>query len=1254
MTLIPSQTNVVELRRLIKNADNNTVYGYNTYLISPWISNLMTDANSTIRKLANLTDTAAFERLVTAVLRAERPRQYANISHLGVNPKGKTIKAPLDGFAWYEDENGEHIVGIEHTTFETNDINTKWLRDLSAVKPRKLGATPTGTDGDLLKAIREIQQLRATNPKLKATIALTSNREPKPETITAANKLASENDITLDILTGSGIAHFLDNDPAGQWIRCTHLGDPIELLSLDLLKSYTRKCLDEHLQLIQRQEEQIVTRQNIIEQRSEHVFLVGASGVGKTTLALQLLSKHYHQGGVGLVLPHETLEVATSINDAIQIELTKMNSYLQPDAGNKAIALGTESLPLMIVVEDLNKANSPVALFNKLGQWIRQNSETGNKWRLICPVWPRYIDALDQQNDKSISALFTFVDVYTAEEAATAIKQQAQVIGHDLSDIAISPIADALAYDPLLIALYDFAESPDPARVVEQYVTKDFKRIVATQNDFTLSEVWDAIDTLIHQMLIHRQLTPQWHKAKSWLGRHSEHLNIIRKVLKSGDAMGLKYINDEDFITTRHDRITQSLAARVISQDLQQPPFETYLTDPFFAEAIAHGLYRCGFDDAKIQWLSTNNPLSLFYTFKLSINFPAAKRLPLVNALKTWVADPENTGLASQTLQFEASKILADVDSSDVISITDNFKAKSNKHYWYQARFRNGDFVAGLKLLMLHELGFDLRGWPALFAHIFAKYGVYFSKKLMKSLESNDLQTSDLTAYLWLAGHLGDPLLGPAITFQWDKTAPNARDLKSFMWAAARCCGDNAAVLLAPICDNWAALSDEQIEAHLVSDRNSFAQYELSFAFNKNLPEDALNYFISRANADEKLSWPITYMMRRLDHPVVVEYQANYFAKNYRLNSDDFFSNRLAIYWDHGEAMSKASKTKLEEIISAPTSDSALTHSAFELYKATITTSDITFLKSIDDTNELYKKALFARAKQGDHSVISQLINIIPTDPRYWWFAARYVWSSAMTTLLEKNIYEYAVKRSHKNKPDNDYILSELLIALDSNTAERILLKCGDNLKNSPSLVQAALYFTTPKLAKLVNKIIINSAEPAKYFEHILYSWGEVIKDQIGITKLGQVKILLDYINYLSESTVLELWVVCNKNNWLDFRREHLDHRVAKHKEHTIDIDINLTKLNQAYSGDAHAGSLCYWAEQCLKSSHSREEIIEALFNWFESHHNAKGFQVIEKVFDSIANRGDIEKLKTIAADLTDVQDNLIDLEFAIKIRTLT
>lgn len=277
----------------------------------------MTVPNRTIKKLAEITDAALFERLATAVLRSCKSQLYENLSHPGVNSDGKTVKAPLDGIGWVRDAGSDRVIAAAHSTCEQKDIEKKWLHDPATVKPRKTGNKPSAPEGDLRKAIREISAFRLNQPSLQATFALTSNREPDQKSIVTAQQLASKAGVDLDIWSASRIAQYLDS-AHGQWLRKVYFGDSVEFVSAELLQSCTQRNLLGYIHLMNPAE--LIDRETSIERSSGHTLLVGPSGVGKTTIALQILKRHAEAGGTGLVIPHETIVLATYLTEAIDIE----------------------------------------------------------------------------------------------------------------------------------------------------------------------------------------------------------------------------------------------------------------------------------------------------------------------------------------------------------------------------------------------------------------------------------------------------------------------------------------------------------------------------------------------------------------------------------------------------------------------------------------------------------------------------------------------------------------------------------------------------------------------------------------------------------------------------------------------------------------------------------------------------------------------------------------------------------------------
>ena len=321
--------------------------------------------NDTVAKLAAITDAAQFERIASAVLRAAKPSLYSNLSHQGVNTEGKTRKAPLDNVGWVSAHDSSMLVAAAHTTTATKDLEGKWLHDPSTVVPRNKRGVATQAAGDLLKAIEEIGNLRARHPGLKATLALTSNREEPAEVRVKAEALAQANGITLDVWSASRLAQFLDTNSDGQAIRFEYLGVEPTRLSLQELLRIGRQSLASR--------PAATDEDNRIERAlvdlSGHTLLSGAWGMGKTTVCLDALSKALERGQPGIVIEDETVMRATTLEEAIDIELRRYSPALEPHSGVRALQLCTEVRPLVVVVEDINQSENTERLLNKLVAW---------------------------------------------------------------------------------------------------------------------------------------------------------------------------------------------------------------------------------------------------------------------------------------------------------------------------------------------------------------------------------------------------------------------------------------------------------------------------------------------------------------------------------------------------------------------------------------------------------------------------------------------------------------------------------------------------------------------------------------------------------------------------------------------------------------------------------------------------------------------------------------------------------------------
>ena len=123
-------------------------------------------------------------------------------------------------------------------------------------------------------------------------------------------------------------------------------------------------------------------------------FIVGESGMGKTVACQKCLEAHVEGGGFGLSVTTEVLGESRSLADAVDATLRQLHPPLAVGAGREAPSLASETTPLLVVVEDVNRSALPAALLEKLAAWGR----TAQKSKEARPV-ARVVSGLAAHND---------------------------------------------------------------------------------------------------------------------------------------------------------------------------------------------------------------------------------------------------------------------------------------------------------------------------------------------------------------------------------------------------------------------------------------------------------------------------------------------------------------------------------------------------------------------------------------------------------------------------------------------------------------------------------------------------------------------------------------------------------------------------------------------------------------------------------------------------------------------------------------
>lgn len=1102
----------------------------------------MSDHTETIRALSSMTDAGAFERLAMAVLRQAEPALYENLSHTGMNSDGNTVKAPVDGIGFVYGEQPLHMVTAHHARGKREDLRNKWLLDSAKVKQRPSTKTKP-VAGDVIKTAEIANKLREQISDLKVTLALTTNKEPPENLVRDTVAKGTSEGIEIDIWSCSRIAHFLDNNPDGQWLRKKYLGITQERLSRQLLIELSRASVESTT--LMANPELLVPREldKALTEKSPRpvTFVVGDSGFGKTAACFKLLKAHVHTGNYGIVLSHQTLLNQQTLNQAIDAELRKLHPDLESNAGIKARSLCSYDKPFLILVEDVNWSESPGMLLERLVSWAqpKESDDTtkGSDWHLICPVWPKTLATIrsKEAKDRIISISIT-ASSFSESEARSAIQLRASQEGVTLTSLEADHIAEALGNDPLHIALLDLSGELEPKDVINKFVRDSLNCLANGEGSFTETDYHMALTSLANEMLQRNNISPSWREASEWLNHQPERLNALRQVLKDGKIIRLVDNGFDQSFVFRHDRVRTSILVGAATGLINREGFDvSELADPYLSDVLGTALAKANVSASITEQVLKSNPAALFFALKAFREPITEAHHTILKAIYQWIEDENTYGRRLRTMRWLSQQALAGTVSSYVLTIAGKFWDDD----WplIEAQIRNGDLKAGIELCRRVSPGSGAPWKDRQIENAKTHFGELFTQQLAELLKQRDIGNGARVGGLRLAGYLANTGLADSIEECWISDAERDEHLDDYLWASAMCCGDQSARLLEAICDAWADFPEEVEE--LRPSRFDIAAHEVSWTFRDVLPEAALHYFIERTK-DEKLTWSITYMLRGVDHPDAVEFVVRECA----ISSHDVeesggfapFPRDVVRGWERrfhsdGNKMSLASRQRLQQLWMNPENDKHLRLQSLRIWMAVSTSEDINVLTNIKAPAVIGEEILRARLRLGDTSAIPDLISKLQSDEHgFWWQLGRHIWTDALTDELDAEFGRRAAnaKREWGRNSNGDFITSELLMRLEPEIAQSLLSKHWDYFQYSPRFVQAALFIATPATCALAENAITKVPDKPEMFEHIARHFGIKVSNHPQVKDIRQLEALLPYLDHIDPLNIYSLWEYCN------------------------------------------------------------------------------------------------------------------------------
>ena len=1160
------------------------------------------DDNDTRRRLSTITDPGYFEKLATAVLR-EADEHFRRFAHVGVNDQGKTLRSPVDGIVYESIGGRRHMLAVHHTTCALRDLRRKWLTD---------------TDSDLCKTLREVSAQRDATPELEATLILTTNKEPPVELIHDVDRTGREAGVDIRVWSSSALAHFLDIEPRGQWIRRAFFGvDPLhlseQLLSeLSVLSVRLAPLPDDPRLWIDRE---IDT--NLKSRLDDPLqFVLGDSGVGKSVACRKCLEQHIQAGGFGLIITDEVLAASLTVEDAIERMLRSLQPTLTVGVGREALTTTSNNEKFLLVVEDVNRSTQPARLVEKLASWsIREQSAKGRCcWHILCPVWHQTIAQANDSVHRLASECWIVVASFAKDEGIAAVKRRHPGI----TDLDAYAVASALGFDPLFIALHgDNEVVPDAESVIHKYIERSLIRLSTSSGRFSAGEYRNALRKISIGILSQRRLEPRFVDALKWLIDGQPIEAMLRDLVDHREVIRLEGKPASERVVFRHDRVRDYMLSDSIADAVSRDDSPSdILSEPYFAEIIGAAIATNGVSRAVVESVGAASPLSLICALRHCSSSEAGSAQLVIQESKRWAARGAWRDALNQSLRTAILRVLADCEGPHVRALSETMGRDHTDIWSLRARFRNGDLSAGVQLCALSRPGVGWAGHVELIDHVVQTGGAKFVFELERVLRDPSLNASARSGTLRLAGYVASPKLAEALQESWLNDPLRIQLLSDYFWASSQCCSDEPTALLEPIVDAWAAMPDDE-DDHRDSPRVHFGANELRWALRERVPKGAINYLLSRSS-DSELSWPMLVLLNGIDNADVVEHVVRELARLDRQleatghfspfahtaldewsRRQDSSSSSEHILTDRRSPMSPTSRDRLRDLWSYGSSDTYLRRRAFRFWCATMAEGDIAILRTIDTNSGISDIALFERIRRGDRVAIPALLTKLDgDDSRYWWHAGRYLWTDELTECLFRALARRADELNADRGSPLDYILAGLLTELPPTTGERLIVENWEGLRQSADYVMAALHVATPDLLDMVAIVVAESDDPRSIFNHLGIIFGLDTVGRRGLTRPAQRNGLSPYLEYLSDTDIWMIWRACNKNRWFEWRREHIDRRAKEAGIRFVDEASSIAELDRDLHRDGPLFPMNRWGERYLETGVSNEHMIRMVLQW--------------------------------------------------------
>lgn len=1225
-----------------------------------------------------MSDSGQFEDLATEILR-ESDHKYRSVIQTGVNLEGKPISDPVDGLGRVPDTDPPHYVFLEFTTRQKSGLERKWLANPDG----------DGEKGDLIKAVEQADEIREENPAAEFSTVLVSNRVLNSEFVRDVWSTADDFDISVDIWDVHRLSHFLQTNPDGQYIRKKYFGIQEERLSEPLLLELSEKSLRHYREnfhipvvgaMVERPElATILDRAQNSGARSYFMPIVGDSGFGKTVICYQAMSQWLEEEKPALRLDSDDIENSKSLWQAVQSGLDSLHPSLGASAGRTALQIARDNNHLLIVVDDLNRADNPSRLLSQLQNWMGgvekeageggQNGTTSNSGGLpitiLCPLWPRIWGQEERDINYNRFAEPIELGPLSAELAVRLIQSHADAIGRDVSNDQARTLAENVGRDPHLIGLLGqliqanepLENLPDTSKnVLKRYTEYAYETASeASDESLIVPDYERAVEELSIDVLEHRNMSPAWRQIHEWSRSDTDKLDAIRELTKQAQILSILEQRPERVLTFRHDRIRDfSLADSALDKIRRTDEIPEFLSDPYYHSILGTGIAYFRPSESTLSTLCDNNPLALLEALqKLNGDAPEYEN-KIGEAIQEWINQEGGHDEIPNSLLGKAMDLLRETDSDTVLDISDSLPQFPPV---LLARFRNGDLRAGIQFCNSEfggSPGTNYQQRDLVFEEAKQRWGDQYTEELSDVLSSIDDES--VQGALQLAGFLGPSGLATGLSDCWEEYQDVPELLPAFLWAVTECCIPDDSSLVDQVLNQWASLPsggsiDDESEEITKGDVYS----EVKFAITRDISDEQVQYYINAIDKYPDLKYHLSLILSKIPDPDALEIIVRIRAENIQeVDGLSPWATHLLDPWrpdnPHGQALSSDVKERMNNLWSNKDNSDEVRTGAFVLWARNANSEDLEELKQASQNDLFSYTAHRYRLELGDETVVTTSSldfeeNAGLVEP------LSNAWSPDAFGLINDLLEQCSPDESG----DLFYHIGDLLFRIPSKDVETLLENHWGKIKYRPKFFQAALYAATPETRELVASAFEDTDNTGGLLTHVGMNFGF---NTYGRSELISREHLISLEPYLEAIPDLDLVHIAEKAAELgmsDWATEHIQPLLSKdHRQnhYPTDDDI-LREVNDLADGEDVRREIQGWMLRFENRASPKSRAFRILEEWLQQDPTVEKYQMVAEVIKKWGTRDELSILDNISLDDGRVQQFYDDAEFGVKVRTL-